>query len=435
MNKLTYIVLGLLLMAAAPLTAQVSFDGFLQGLYGGRLDKNNPTETEYTASETRMQLRAEHFGESAEFFGRLDFVYDGALGSEYDWELREGYMKFRLGNNLDFKVGRQILTWGTGDLIFINDVFAKDYRSFFVGRDDQYLKAPQNALRAEYYHSLGNLSVVWSPRFEANRLPDGRRLSYYNPFGFPPYEAGIVGTGTDEMFYFEPPIPESEFKNSEIALRFKRSIAGYSTSLYFYHGFYKNPMGAEQLGVIVTPADGVVPYFGPVYPRLNLYGASLRGMPFGGVLWLEGGYLDSRDDPDGDNPLMPNSSVTGMIGFERQVATNLTANLQWQADYMLDYDLFTAQQQPGVFVRDEIRHLVTSRITKLLMDENLTLSGFVFYSPSDEDAYIRYSATYKYTDEISLAMGGNVFTGKHPSTDFGQFRHNDNVYVKMTYGF
>ncbi|MCP4685677.1 MAG: hypothetical protein GY867_09550 [bacterium] len=437
MNKLTYIMLGLLLLAAAPLSAQVSFDGFLQGLYGGRLDQNNPTETEYTASETRMQLRAEHFGESAEFFGRLDFVYDGALDSEYDWELREGYMKFRLGNNFDLKIGRQILTWGTGDLIFINDMFAKDYRSFFVGRDDQYLKAPQNALRVEWYNSLGNLSVVWSPRFEPNRLPDGRRLSYYTPFG--PFgtmlnEPMIVGTGTGHSYYFDPPTPESKFKNSEIALRFNRSIAGYNTSLYFYHGFYKNPMGAEQVGVMVWPAQPS-PVYSPVYPRLNVYGASLRGMPFGGVLWLEGGYLDSRDDPDGDNPMMPNSSVTGMIGFERQIATNLTANVQWQADYMMDYGLFSARQQPGVFIRDEVRHLVTSRITKLLLDENLNLSGFVFYSPTDEDSYIRYSASYKYTDEITLTAGGNVFTGKHPNTEFGQFRHNDNVYAKMTYGF
>ena len=56
-----------------------------------------------------------------------------------------------------------------GDLIFINDVFAKDYRSFFVGRDDQYLKAPQNAIRAEYYNPLGALSFVWTPASELRR--------------------------------------------------------------------------------------------------------------------------------------------------------------------------------------------------------------------------------------------------------------------------
>ena len=163
MKRLVLIAMSLLVVTASPMKADVFLSGFLQGLFGGRVDENNPTSTEMTASETRMQLRAEHFGDQGEFFGRLDFVYDGADSAQYDWELREAYMKFRLGENIDFKIGRQILTWGTGDLIFINDVFAKDYRSFFVGRDDQYLKAPQNAIRVEYYHSVGSFNFVWSP--------------------------------------------------------------------------------------------------------------------------------------------------------------------------------------------------------------------------------------------------------------------------------
>ena len=186
-------MVGLLLTAAAPSQAELYLDGFLQGLYGARLDQDNPTSTEQTASETRLQLRAEHFGDKGEFFSRLDFTWDGADSADYNWELREAYLKFRMGKSFDFKIGRQILTWGTGDLIFINDVFAKDYRSFFIGRDDQYLKAPQNAIRAEFYHDIGTFSLIWSPRFEANRLPTGRRLSYYSPM-----PGGNISNGNDD---------------------------------------------------------------------------------------------------------------------------------------------------------------------------------------------------------------------------------------------
>ncbi|MDH4157137.1 MAG: hypothetical protein OEW00_07670, partial [candidate division Zixibacteria bacterium] len=63
------------------------------------------------------------------------------------------------------------------------------------------------------------------------------------------------------------------------------------------------------------------------------------------------------------------------------------------------------------------------------------LSAFVLYSPSDGDAYVRLSASYRYTDEVTLAAGGNIFTGRHDNTEFGQFQKNDNVYLKMTYGF
>jgi len=420
-TKIKFSIVGLLLLlAVAPVQAELYMDGFLQGLYGGRLDQNNPTATEQTASETRMQLRAEHFGDVGEFFGRIDFTYDAADSAGLEVELREAFMKFRLGSSLDVKAGRQILTWGTGDLIFINDVFAKDYRSFFVGRDDQYLKAPQTAIRTDFYAGkLGSFSFVWTPRFEPNRLPTGRKLSYFNG-------QGIVGEG----YFFDVPTPESKFENGEFAFRYQRRLGNFTSALYFYRGFYKNPMGA----VMVPMGESFMPM--PVYPELAVYGASVRGPLFGGILWLEGGMFDNQDDPDGDNPLMPNSSVTGMLGFERQVATNLTANLQWQADFMMDHDKYVAEREgSGMYIRDEVRHLVTSRITRLLMDENLTLSGFVFFSPTDEDWYARVSAAYKYSDEITLTVGGNAFDGKDESTEFGQFQLNDNVYLKMTYGF
>lgn len=415
MTRLTVSAFIIVATCSCSVMAQLKLDGFLQTLHGARLDKSNPARTEFTASETRMQLRAEHFGDNAEFFGRLDFLFDGADSSRYDWELREGYLKFRLGDNIDIKAGRQILTWGTGDLLFINDVFAKDYLSFFIGRDDQYLKAPQNALRLEYYAQAGSLTLVWTPRFEPNRLPTGRRLSFFDPFS-----QQIVGSTA-----VEPQIPAPKIENSELAVRFNRRLGNFSSSLYFYHGFYKNPLGARMVAGILLP----------FYPRLNVYGGSLRGSMGATIVWLEGGWYDSRNDTNGDNPLLPNSSGIALIGFERQVADNLTANLQWQADIMLDYDLHRQSLPAGAYLRDEIKHLLTSRITKLLHSELVTLSGFVFYSPSEKDYYIRLGLSYKHTDELTLATGGNIFDGNNAATDFGQLQLNDNVYIKLTYGF
>jgi hypothetical protein len=408
--------LAVVLLFTSSVRGEVVIDGFLQGLYGGRVDKANPTIGEQTASESRLQMRFQHWGDNGNFFGRLDFVYDGVTDT-YDWEVREAFFRFGIGSSLDFKVGRQILTWGTGDLVFINDVFAKDYQSFFIGRDDQYLKAPQNALRGAWYNPLGELSVVWSPRFEGNRLPEGTRLSYYNPL-----QDAIVGDKNSE--YMAPVKPEAHFKNSELAARWQHRVSSFATAVYFYRGFYKNPNGFDmELGA-------------PIYPRLHIYGASTRGPIGGGILWIEGGYYDSRDDQDGDLPMIPNSSLSTLIGFERQIVQNLTFNLQWQADVMMDYDIYQQQvSEQGGYVRDEVRHLLTTRWTKLLNSELVTLSAFVFYSPTDEDVYAKLSAEYKYTDQITLAAGANLFEGNHIQTDFGQFQRNDNVWAKMTYGF
>ena len=145
-------------------------------------------------------MRLESHAGDADFFSKVDFTYDDVTQPQYQWELREAYLKYTLFKRLDFKVGRQILTWGTGDLIFINDLFAKDYESFFSGRDDEYLKAPQTALRSELYTKVGTLSLVWTPRFTPNRIPNGERFSYYNP---------MVGDFVGGPPFFSAPLPDT----------------------------------------------------------------------------------------------------------------------------------------------------------------------------------------------------------------------------------
>ncbi|PKK83567.1 MAG: hypothetical protein CVT49_08005 [candidate division Zixibacteria bacterium HGW-Zixibacteria-1] len=416
-HKISGLLFALLLLMGTPATkaGEVMLSGFLQGLYGGGLDSNNPTASDLTASESRLQMRLESYSEGAEFFGRLDFVYDDYNNPGYDFELREGYAKFKVGNNMDFKIGRQIITWGTGDLIFINDLFAKDYRSFFTGRDDQYLKAPQNTIRAAWYTGPGTFSLIYTPRFTPNRIPTGERLSYFNPM------VGEIVGGEDN--YFEGRMPEAKFRNGEIAARFSRYFGSADVALYFYHGFYKNPVGMDMANLAAY------------YPRLNVFGASARMPVLGGIAWLESGYFDSRDDSSGYDPTVPNSSISSMIGFERQLTSTLTANLQYQNRTMLDYDNYTGNLPPGSIESDEMYHLLTSRLTKLMFMETLTLSGFAFYSPSDEDFYGRFSINYKYTDALTLTLGANIFDGNHEYTDFGAFQKNDNIYAKITYGY
>jgi hypothetical protein len=420
----------ILLFGGSSSAQDVYLNGFVEGLWSAGLDDRNPTERDYPAAETRLQLRLESYGDNAEVFAKTDFIQDGFDSTNYDWELREAYIKFRMPHGLDFKIGRQILTWGTGDLIFINDVFAKDYQSFFIGRQDEYLKAPQTAVRAEWYTGVGSFSLVAIPDFEPNKLPTGDRLSFYNPM-----TNSIVG----QAGYMAPVEPENDFDNAEIAFRYARAINSFKISGYAYRGFYKDPRGVHMLG----PNQAEL-YF----PRLNVYGASVRGQLAGGIVWLEGGYYDSREDQCGGEYFIENSSTKGLVGFERQVAADFTGNIQFQAEYMASYDQYKKSYDDYVAMvhmsdpnaevtpmADETRTLITSRWTKMLSMQTITLSVFGFYSPSDEDAYIRFSAEYKYTDELSLMAGGNIFEGKNDYTMFGQFDHNDNMYVKINYGF
>jgi hypothetical protein len=89
----------------------------------------------------------------------------------------------------------------------------------------------------------------------------------------------------------------------------------------------------------------------------------------------------------------------------------------------------------SMYASDENRHVLTLRLAKLLMRQNLRLSLFTYYSPSDQDAYLRPNVKYKLSDNWSAEIGGNVFLGEHEHTFFGQFRDNSNLYASVRYAF
>ena len=100
-----------------------------------------------------------------------------------------------------------------------------------------------------------------------------------------------------------------------------------------------------------------------------------------------------------------------------------------------DYDAYRDTLPSTVDPKDEYRHVVTLRLTKLLMEQDLTLSSFLFVSPSDHDGYWRPQATYSVNDHWEVSTGGNLFFGKYDHTFFGQFEDNSNLYISAQYSF
>ena len=60
---------------------------------------------------------------------------------------------------------------------------------------------------------------------------------------------------------------------------------------------------------------------------------------------------------------------------------------------------------------------------------------FTYYSPSDNDAYLRPHFLYKATDHLTLETGANIFFGEAPHTFFAQFENNTNIYTAIRYSF
>lgn len=398
------------------------FHGFWELAGALRCGDSRTTHEDYNLLESRFQLKFTYYPEkisklrdwNTSIFFKVDLLVDG-FEEEPDGELRELYLETSPLSFLDFKVGRQIITWGTGDLVFINDLFPKDWVSFFIGRDDQYLKVPSDAIKAGLFSSLVNLDVIFIPSFEPDNPIRGRRLSFFNPFT-------NMLVGENAHFYYQRPDRNPE--SPEFALRFNRFIGSYETALYAFWGYYKQPVGINQpLGKKLF------------YPRLNAYGASIRGPTAGGIIHLEVGYYLSKEDQSGSDPMVENSSMRYLFGYERECWTDFTLGVQYYMHQLLDYTDYKSSTPPQSSRKDQYNHLLTLRLTQLLYHQDIELSFFAFYSPNDQDFHLRPRISYEMSDHWKISLGSNIFGGRDEFTLFGQLKRNDNFYLRIRYSF
>ena len=141
--------------------------------------QDDPNAKDISVMETRLQADLFTYTDWIEFKLKGDVWADGVT-EKGDGDLREAWFFKRPFDFMDLKIGRQILTWGTGDLVFLNDLFPKDWQSYFIGRDSEYLKAPSDAAKISLFSELASIDLVYTPQFDPDRYITGEYISYWD---------------------------------------------------------------------------------------------------------------------------------------------------------------------------------------------------------------------------------------------------------------
>jgi hypothetical protein len=405
--------------------AQPWISGFVEGAQALRIQHNSALDSsrslsdrEYPRSEVRVQLQLSGGGDRDEYFVRVDFLSDQLSSEVGQLDLREAYLKLFPADWFDLKIGRQVATWGTGDLLFVNDLFAKDFVAFVTGLDIGYLKLPQDLLRMAFYLGKPTLEIAVSPYYTMDNVPAGKRLSVYNP-------------ATGELVNSEGTLPTetqpTDLGHGEIFARLYGMSGNVEWAFYGYRGFYPQPVGLK----IVDSMPVLFP------PRLSSGGASLRGPLAGFLVHAEGALYYSEEDSDGTDPMLPNSTIRAIAGAERSLGNELTASAQWFGEYMLGFDDYRTHFDTTMLtpLQRALEQSVTVRLTKFYKNQTLKFTLFSFWGITAEDVYVRAIADYNITDPVNLTFGINWLDGNHPYTLFGQLQNNSNVYGRIRYSF
>ena len=390
----------------------LTWSGFIEAALGTRIDSDPLVDGRSTLEDLRWRIDTEWQPDDLSLSLTADGRYDG-IENEWSLDIRDLTLAVSVGTSTDLRLGRQVLTWGTGDLVFLNDLFPKDFVSFFSGRDDEYLKAPGNAVRLTHYDDAINVDFVWTPSFEPDLYLTGERFSFFSP---------LIGGNVAPVPPLSAVEPGHSFSNGEFALRLFKTIEGSEYAFYAYRGFFKQP-------------NALTPSLEATFAPLGAYGASLRRSLGPGLFNTEFSYYDSLDDGGGDNPLIPNNQLRFLLGYEWEAKPNFTVGLQLYLERTLDHGRLVANSPFPEYEPDELRSLLTNRLTYRVDMDRFTYSLFSFWSPSDRDFYLRPQFTYRHSDTWSFDLGGNLFGGDKVDTFFGQLQDAGNAFLRVRFHY
>lgn len=391
--------------------ANAPWTGFLEAAYGTRLRSDPVVPRRATMAELRWRLERQWQLDRWRINFSGDALADG-VAEDLDLDFRE-LSAFISAGSTDIEIGRQVLTWGTGDLLFLNDVFPKGWVSFFIGRDDEYLKVPSDAVRVSVFGKSLNADFIAIPVFTPDEFPTGQRLSFFSP------AAGMIVAP-------DPPLtaadPSTSLDNTELAVRLFRNLDGTELAAYAFNGFYHqpSPIGpGGQLG----------------FPELASLGASMRRSLGPGLFNLEFSQYFSRQDRSGTNPNIPNDQFRLLAGYEWEAVTNLTVGFQYYVEWTQDYDELIANSPWPQYEVEEWRPWLTNRLTYRAAQDRVIWSLFSYLSPRDRDWYLRPQVSWRISDAWSLAGGANLFGGEEVYTFFAQFEGDSNAYVRLRFNY
>lgn len=365
----------------APPKRLINFSGFAQGKVGLYLDNSNQSAN-YSAKQGLLRLEASVDQSFYQVSFKNDSTYD-AIDKKWHNDVREMNINIDFANvenqtvsqsllaNMSVNVGRQSLSWGLGDFVFINDLFAKDWQSFFNGNDVQYLKRPSDAIKLSYFMDSVSVDVVYQPTTTTDRL-----VQPLNDINTP--------------------------NHSSI-----------HTRVYFSH---------QQSDYAIYASDGWTNMPKLVGERMEYLaqkslGASIIKPLVSGLFKAEIGqyWQTSRHGKE-----LKQSRL--LVGFEWELLTRLTVATQAYIEH-----------DDQIFVRDD-RQLLTTQFTHTSADATWINQVMAFYSPNHHDSYLRVTSTYRHDDNISITAGLNNLTGAQNSF-FGSLSNVDNAYLRFTYFF
>ena len=440
--------------------------GKIETLHGVRWNdvKKN---LEYGASRSIAQIKGEVSAGSSYAVMSAAAEYNYRNPARTGFRLNEAYYRYS-GEIWDISVGRQVIAWGQADGFKLTDVLSARDSSEFISFNGDDARLPSDSIRLRFFHDLFTFEAVAVPFFTPNKLPrfgfeDGAKNglyyidtpdSYKTPFGSIPIQYTKTESEKPKMF-----------TDTEAAARFSFFLPGIDFSVSGFYGWDKNPhyvksgyVKKERRNPDISHNTSSNPYVPKAlytnldekYYRIGMAGID-AAIPAGDVTirletaWVGERYFEPKEmlsslpivellnpDSKADVPINFNAPVKKhqllMLAGIDWIKSSWTLSAQYFEDLILNH-------------KDDIERpmhkgFVSLSVSKTFLRDTLKLSASGVIDINYGSTSSTYSVSYAITDNINVALGGDVYTkGYDGKGDFAALHKISAIWLKGTFIF
>ena len=429
------------------LFAQVSINGYLRTYDRFRLQQNG----KLSWNENTLGLKFEgtpsdqiHYYSEIRLRGfgfptvRHSFQLQNRSKSEVQpWglEFREAYVDIYgfLTKNLDIRIGRQRIAWGTADKFNPTDNLNPDDLEdiFDFGRH-----LGSNAIKADYYLGKFTLTGVFIPIFTPATLPYGDWVNAFSQTGDLPHGVQISSV-RDSLFLPENKLSES----SAFAFKLATTVDDYDVSLSYYYGRDDLPLLTRAYFMPDRNMQGY--YFTGnlqmIYPKMQVIGADMAGSIGSVGVWAEGAMF---------LPQKYYSYFTFPTVTQKEVALSNKPYIKFVVggDYNFKNGWYVNGQYLHGFLhergRDNLHDYFIIRFEKNFFNDALKISPFGAAISVNDWKNIKHNygfaggpeVDYYPLDALEVSAGAYLINGQGNNI-FSKVKDFDETYFKVTYSF
>ena len=371
-------------------------------------------------------------------------LYNKGIVDPYNLEIREAYVQVNgfLSKNLDLKIGRQFIVWGTADKLNptsnLNPYDMEDILDFGRHR-------ASDAINMNYYLSNDySLQVVFIPFFHPVNMPIGIFADALSPSMS--LSQGMVLKGMSDTLL----MPKYNLQESLTAgFKFKGYFKGIDFSLSYLWGRDGLPIATRNTFIPIDNLGGININSQLSFTRTHIIGADLSTSIVGIGFWAEAAAFIPENNVIMTNDLSalyPLSPIPVTMDTMLLDKTKPYIKFILGGDYNFSDGSYINIQYLHGFINesgsDNLNDYFFMRYEKKFFNEKLTVApiGGAFivtdWGKIKNNYAIAYipQITYKATDDIEIILSAAIFDGKGDNL-FAKLKDYNMFMFKMKYSF